>query len=123
MSSSQILKEELEEFDKRFGKRGPDGNCDSIGRRAGCDDCVENVQLREEHKEFVAEILTTHTLNILKAERERLQKQAQKVIRKKNSIQNDSFHPARCQYLGQQDAIKDQISYLDQEIKKIEEKI
>lgn len=43
----------LEEFDKRFGKIGPEGNCDSIGRRAGCDDCSINVGEREEHRAFL----------------------------------------------------------------------
>lgn len=116
MSPSQILKEELEEFDKRFGKRGPDGNCDSIGRGAGCDDCSFNVRLREEHKEFVAEILTTHTLNILKAERERLEERqrikAQMVYK---SYDDASYNSG---YLRD---IQDQIFYLDQEIKNIEE--
>ena len=28
-----------------------------------------------------------------------------KAVKKKEAIQNDPFHPARCQYLGQQDGI------------------
>ncbi len=46
---------EEEKFDERFGRKGPEGNCDSIGRNAGCDDCVSNIELREEHRKFLKE--------------------------------------------------------------------
>lgn len=59
-------KEWIDMFDLQFGKRGPNGNCDSIGRRAGCDDCIGNILLREEHKDFL--------LRILKLEGERIEK-------------------------------------------------
>lgn len=46
------IEELLKEFDERFGKRGPEGHSDSIGRWAGCDDCWENVHIREENRLF-----------------------------------------------------------------------
>lgn len=48
-----FIKEKGEEFDKKFGKDGPDRNSDSIGVIAGCDDCVSNIELREKHKSFL----------------------------------------------------------------------
>ena len=42
-----------EEFSYKFGMKGPDGNSDSIGRKAGCDDCPVNVEWREEVKSFI----------------------------------------------------------------------
>ncbi len=42
-----------ERFDNQFGKDGPEGNSDSVGRGAGCDDCWGNIKLRREHKQFV----------------------------------------------------------------------
>ncbi len=47
----------LEEFDKQFGKAGPEMNTDSIGRSAGCDDCSGNIEEREEHKQFLSDKL------------------------------------------------------------------
>jgi hypothetical protein len=41
------------EFEEKFGKDGPDRNSDSIGRKAGCDDCFTSIELRREHKEFL----------------------------------------------------------------------
>lgn len=40
-------------FDKKFGKNGPDADSDSIGIKAGCDDCSSNIFLRGEHKNFL----------------------------------------------------------------------
>jgi len=51
----KTLEEILKEFDEKFGKIGPEGNCDSIGRGAGCDDCFENIKLREEHRKFITQ--------------------------------------------------------------------
>ncbi len=36
---------------------------------------------------------------------EKINKELKSVIKKKEQITNDPFHPARCQYLGQQDAL------------------
>lgn len=48
----------LAEFDEKFGKGGPELNTDSIGRKAGCDDCFYNCKLREEYRVFMLEVLT-----------------------------------------------------------------
>ena len=50
-----MTKNWIDRFDEKFGKKGPDGNSDSIGRKAGCDDCSENIELREEYKSFIAQ--------------------------------------------------------------------
>lgn len=42
-------------FDEQFGKPGPQGDSDSIGEMAGCDDCAYNINLRARHKQFVME--------------------------------------------------------------------
>lgn len=47
------LKKLEAEFDEQFGTDGPDKNCDSIGRSAGCDDCFDSIKLRAEHKSFL----------------------------------------------------------------------
>jgi len=52
-SLSQFLESEKKEFDEKFGIKGVEGNSDSIGRRAGCDDCSANVEWREEQREFL----------------------------------------------------------------------
>ena len=49
------------EFDERFGKDGPEVNCDSIGRSAGCDDCAESIEIRREHKEFLMKALSQNS--------------------------------------------------------------
>jgi hypothetical protein len=48
----------LAAFDRRFGADGPEKNCDSIGRRAGCDDCAQSIQVRAEHRAFVEQLMT-----------------------------------------------------------------
>jgi hypothetical protein len=53
----KLIEEILAEFDKRFGVAGPEKNCDSVGRRAGCDDCSENIEVREEHRHFLSSSL------------------------------------------------------------------
>jgi len=49
--------EGIKEFDKQFGiaVRYSDGDlaC-SEGRTAGCDDCYSNIELREEHRNFLS---------------------------------------------------------------------
>lgn len=45
--------EVIKEFEEKFGVAGEERNCDSIGREAGCDDCGTNIELREEHKDFL----------------------------------------------------------------------
>lgn len=42
-----------EEFEERFGKDGPERNSDSEGRRAGCDDCDTNIEIRAQHLSFL----------------------------------------------------------------------
>lgn len=42
-----------ERFDEKFGIAGIEMNCDSRGRKTGCDDCSTNIKLREEHKKFL----------------------------------------------------------------------
>lgn len=44
-------------FDKQFGTARADICDGSDGRRAGCDDCSANIEIRNEHKEFVRTIL------------------------------------------------------------------
>lgn len=44
----------LKAFDEQFGTDGPDRNCDSVGRKAGCDDCSSCIELRKEHRDFVS---------------------------------------------------------------------
>ena len=48
----QFQEEGDNKFDEIFGKDGPERNCDSIGRIAGCDDCYSSIKLRAEHKAF-----------------------------------------------------------------------
>lgn len=52
MTIQNLLETELQKFDKQFGIDGPEANCDSVGRKAGCDDCVSNIEERAEHREF-----------------------------------------------------------------------
>ena len=51
-SLTSIIEKRKAEFDEKFGTDGPEKNSDSLGRMAGCDDCVENINLRAEHKFF-----------------------------------------------------------------------
>lgn len=62
----------LQAFDEKFGTDGPDCNCDSIGRRAGCDDCPVNIETRQEHRQFLTQALLAKEEEVVKAERERL---------------------------------------------------
>lgn len=58
MKDIVITKENWDKrFDEEFGRAGPDANCDSVGRVAGCDDCRTNVLLRSEHKRFIKELV------------------------------------------------------------------
>lgn len=43
----------LTQFDEKFGKDGPERNCDSIGSTAGCDDCTTNINERGLHRLFL----------------------------------------------------------------------
>ena len=61
--------EMMKMFEEQFGKAGPEMNSDSIGRRAGCDDCSANIEEREEHKDF----LTYWYLHQLEEEVKRLE--------------------------------------------------
>ncbi len=54
-----------ESFDKTFGKDGPDHNSDSIGRKAGCDDCFCNIKERQEHKNFIRSLLSSHNQELI----------------------------------------------------------
>lgn len=74
MLNDYILKREAE-FDEKFGKAGPEKNSDSIGRKAGCDDCAENIELREEHKSFHAETIRG-VMEVLAREIDNLEKRA-----------------------------------------------
>jgi hypothetical protein len=47
----------LAEFDRQFGTDGPERNSDSVGRRAGCDDCAVSIELRAEHRSFVERVV------------------------------------------------------------------
>lgn len=67
--------------------------------------------------EKVKSFLTQTYTSMVQAEVERLEKQLRLVIKKKEQIDNDPFHPVRCQYLGQQDAIQDQINYWKNKLK------
>lgn len=70
-ASLSIKESWSEEFDEKFGKDGPDKNSDSIGRRAGCDDCAESIEIRAEHKAYIKTnffpLSTLHTLEELLA--------------------------------------------------------
>lgn len=59
------IQDKLDEFDKQFGKAGENKNCDSIGRWAGCDDCEENIELRDEHRKFIEQVLTDYHNHIV----------------------------------------------------------
>ncbi len=56
------MKDILKEFDKQFGKTivDEDGYLASEGRRAGCDDCETNQELRKEVRDFIEKHLTTN---------------------------------------------------------------
>lgn len=59
------IQDRLDAFDKQFGKAGEERNCDSIGRWAGCDDCEENIELRDEHRKFNEQSLTDYHNHIV----------------------------------------------------------
>lgn len=54
-------------------------------------------------------------LALIDAEIDMLEKQIKEVIQKKEQIENDPFHPVRCQYLGQEDALKNHLTYLKEQ--------
>ncbi len=58
-----FIKESSEQFDEKFGITitEEDGYKESEGRRAGCDGCQTNCELRDEHKSF----LTSELLRLL----------------------------------------------------------
>lgn len=58
------------------------------------------------------DLLKWNVVEILNQEIERERKLLDKIIKKKERITNDPFHPARCQYLGQQEAKQDTIAHL-----------
>lgn len=54
----------MSDFDEKFGKTDPETindeeNPSSLrgSRRAGCDDCAINIEIREEHKQFLSQAL------------------------------------------------------------------
>lgn len=47
------IEKTLEEFDEKFGKADSEKYCDSIGRKAGCDDCYTSNLIREENRDFL----------------------------------------------------------------------
>lgn len=57
MTLSSIIERAEKSFDEQFGKRGPESDSDSIGRKAGCDDCAGSIEIREEHREFLISTL------------------------------------------------------------------
>lgn len=52
MTKHDFITQKVAEFDKRFGQDGPEKDSDSIGGRAGCDDCSSNIEIRANHKSF-----------------------------------------------------------------------
>lgn len=66
------VEEIVEEFDMRFGIDGPKKDSDSVGRSAGCDDCVGNIELRAEHRDFLRQALTSSYEQGVRDERERV---------------------------------------------------
>jgi len=56
----EYIQDKLDAFDRQFGKAGEERNCDSVGRLAGCDDCEENIELRDEHRKFIEQSLTDY---------------------------------------------------------------
>jgi hypothetical protein len=69
----KTTKDIAHDFDQRFGHDGPDSNSDSIGRKAGCDDCFENIKLRQEHKE--------HLISLIESERAGLRQEIMREVR------------------------------------------
>jgi len=63
--TNTYIQDKLDEFDKQFGNAGEERNCDSIGRWAGCDDCEENIELRDEHRKYVEQSLTDYQNHIV----------------------------------------------------------
>ena len=63
--TNTYIQDKLDAFDKQFGKAGENRNTDSIGRWAGCDDCEENIELRDEHRKYVEQSLTDYHNHIL----------------------------------------------------------
>ncbi len=57
MTRSNYIERKMQEFDDKFGKNGSDSNCDSIGRKAGCDDCYESNMIRNESREYLHQSL------------------------------------------------------------------
>lgn len=109
---SQILKEGLEEFDSMF-------------------DLADQIKQQEIDRwklmygfvpEDIKSFLTTHTLNILKAERERLAGMM-KDMNVQFEDKDMAFGKGRVEdyRFGYNEAIDDQIHHLDEEIKKIKE--
>lgn len=124
MPPSQILKEGLEEFDDKLSwlpkYYRPIQINDDFSKR---DESADIVDMLKENQviELVKSFLTTHTLNILKAERERVVESINTWKILAGPLEKLSIHYR----LGYSNALEnflvDQISYLDQEIKKIEE--
>jgi nitrate/TMAO reductase-like tetraheme cytochrome c subunit len=96
--SKQTNKEEIreweEEFNEKFGKAGPEMNCDSIGRPAGCDDCVVNIKLREEYKNFIKNVEDQAKAN-LKAKVMAEEMENLELILDKDSCECDNCHRIR----------------------------
>ena len=59
-------------------------------------------------RNFIEQSLTDYHNHIV----EKINKELKSVIKKKEQITNEPFHPARCQYLGQQDALRFVLSLL-----------
>lgn len=60
-----------ERFNKQFGTDGEEKNCDSIGRKAGCDDCSHNIEERQEYKSFIRQELSIAEQRGAEKEREK----------------------------------------------------
>jgi hypothetical protein len=112
MTLEQHIEEAKKRFDEKFGIDGLDKNSDSIGREAGCDDCVINIKLRGEHKSFFS-------TEIEKAYKAGLQKAIEVAEnRKKNLVTDNNDNKIcnpRCHDSGKEDAL----TTLQEELKKI----
>lgn len=70
------------------------------------DDTSENIEKAEEVKEQLKTLISSALLQQLEELERWVERKMQTATKRKNEIENDPFHPARCQYLGQEDALR-----------------
>ena len=121
MELSKIVQEWLQRFDKDFGVKvvDDDGYAHSKAKLAGCDDCFENVEQRDQHRIM----LISSQISLLEAELERKNGLIKEIENSTNCWCEDFEACNNCLVRYGNKAIQEDITYLTEQLELIKKMV